>query len=119
LWFEPLARTKRQVPKWPSGVELSPMLFWYDTPPDERTLSVPTPYPTEQMHRIKYTKLTPEQILTRLSASNGPVSASPLSDVLAGKSLRIVLDGAPALSYRFTGNDRLSVAEGDAAAVQA
>ena len=35
---------------------------------------MPTPYPKEQMHRIKYTKLTPEQI--------------------AGKALRLVLERA-------------------------
>jgi len=72
------------------------------------------------MHRIKYTKLTPEQISSKLSAAvNGPTSASPLSEVFAGKSLKVVLDNGPALSYRFNGNNRLSFAEGDAGAVQA
>jgi hypothetical protein len=72
------------------------------------------------MHRIKYTKLTPEQIAGKLaSAANGPTSASPLSDVLAGRSIRIVLDDGPALSYTFSGSNRLSLAEGAAAAVQA
>jgi len=72
------------------------------------------------MHRIKYTRLTPEQIGSRLTgAANGPTSASPLSDVFAGKSLKIVLDGGPALNYRFTDRTRLSVAEGEGAAVQA
>ena len=72
------------------------------------------------MHRIKYTKLTPEQIGSRLSAAaNGPASASPLSEVFAGKSLKIVLDNGPVLTYRFTDRSRLSLAEGDAAAVQA
>jgi len=81
---------------------------------------VPTRYPREQMHRIKYTKLTPEQILARLApATNGPTSASALSDVFAGTSLKIVLDNGPTLSYRFTDGKRLSVVEGDAAAVQA
>jgi len=80
---------------------------------------VPVRYPKEQMHRIKYTKLTPEQISGKLSAVSGPSSASPLSDVFAGKTLKIVLDNGPALTYRFTGNNRLAVAEGDAAAVEA
>lgn len=72
------------------------------------------------MHRIKYTKLTPEQIGSRLSAAaNGPASASPLSEVFAGRSLKIVLDNGPVLTYRFTDRSRLSLAEGDAAAVQA
>jgi hypothetical protein len=71
------------------------------------------------MHRIKYTKLTPEQIVGTLSdAANGPASASPLSDVFAGRSLRIVLDNGPALAYSFSGSNRLSLVEGDAAAVQ-
>jgi len=78
---------------------------------------VSTRYPRE-MHRIKYTKLTPEQIGTKLvAAANGPSSASPLSDALAGKSLKIVLDGGPPLSYRFADRKRLSFAEGDAASV--
>ncbi len=76
-------------------------------------------YPKEQMHRIKYTKLTPEQITGRLAAANGPTSVSPVADVFAGQSLTIVLDGGPALSYRFTDRTRLSLTEGDAAAVQA
>ena len=60
---------------------------------------MPTRYPKEQMHRIKYTKLTPEQILGKLAAaSSGPTSASPLAEVFAGKSLKIVLDNGPALS---------------------
>ena len=71
------------------------------------------------MHRIKYTKLTPEQILGKLNANKGPTSASPLSDVFAGKSLKIVLDNGPALSYRFTDRTRLSLTEGTGAAVQA
>ena len=51
---------------------------------------MPTRYPREQMHRIKYTKLTPEQILGKLApATNGPTSESALSDVFAGKSLKM------------------------------
>jgi hypothetical protein len=80
---------------------------------------MPTRYPKEQMHRIKYTKLTPEQILGKLSAVNGPTSASQLSDAFAGKSLNIVLDNGSSLSYTFTGKDRLSVVEGSATSVQA
>ena len=83
-------------------------------------MPVATRYPKEQMHRIKYTKLTPDQIGAGLKVNTGPTSASPLSDVFVGKSLKIVLDeGGPALSYRFTSNNRLSVSEGTAAAVQA
>jgi hypothetical protein len=72
------------------------------------------------MHRIKYTKLTPEQILGKLApAANGPASASPVADVFAGKSLKIVLDNGPVLNYRFTDRSRLSLTEGTGAAVQA
>jgi hypothetical protein len=71
------------------------------------------------MHRIKYTKLTPEQITVKLAAAvGGPSSTSPLSGVFAGKSLTIVLDNGPTLGYRFTGNNRVSFTEGDAEAVQ-
>ena len=38
-----------------------------------------TRYPKEQMHRIRYTKLTPEQIAGKLAAASAPASASPLS----------------------------------------
>lgn len=71
------------------------------------------------MHRIRYSKLTPEQITSKLSAANGPTSASPLSETLAGKSLRIALDSGPALRYRFGNGNRLSLTEGSAAAVDA
>ena len=72
-----------------------------------------TPYPKEQMHRIAYTKLSESQIADKLSkgALTGPTSTSPLSDVFAGKSLRIVTDKGPALAYTFGRNNRLSVAE--------
>ena len=53
-------------------------------------------YPKEQMHRIRYTKLTEKQIGDKLAAAAaGPKSASAVSDVLAGKSLRIVTDNGP------------------------
>ena len=76
-------------------------------------------YPKEQMHRIAYTKLTEAQITAKLTAAPNPKSASPLSDVLVGKSLRIVTDQGPTLSYRFATNNRLNVAEGDGRAVEA
>jgi len=63
------------------------------------------------MHRIAYTKLTPQQIEGKLgpAARSGPTSASPLSDVFADKSIKIVTDnGGPTLAYKFSGNNRLS-----------
>ena len=80
-----------------------------------------TPYPKEQMHRIAYTKLSEQQIADKLSAvaASGPSSASPLSDVFVGKSIRIVTDNGPALSYTFSRSNRLSVAENGGGAVDA
>ena len=82
---------------------------------------MPTPYPKEQMHRIAYTKLTPEQIADKLSPAikSGPTSASPLADVFAGKSIRIVTDNGPALAYAFSGNNRLSLSENGGGSVDA
>jgi hypothetical protein len=64
------------------------------------------------MHRYKYTKLTPEQIGTRLKAAEGgPRSASAFSNVLNGKALKIVTQDGPVLEYRFGANRRLTLAE--------
>jgi hypothetical protein len=76
-------------------------------------------YPKEQMHRIAYTKLTEAQIAAKLAASSAPQSASPLSDAFVGRSLRIVTDEGPTLSYRFASNNRLTIAENDGRAVEA
>ena len=72
-----------------------------------------TPYPKAQMHRIAYTKLSPQQILDKLApvARSGPTGASTPSDVLAGKRMRIVTDKGPALDYRFNGTGQLSLSE--------
>ena len=80
-----------------------------------------TPYPKEQMHRIAYTKLSERQIADKLStvAASGPKSASPLSDVFAGKSIRIVTDKGLALAYTFSRTNRLSVSENGGAAAEA
>jgi hypothetical protein len=80
-----------------------------------------TPYPKEQMHRIAYTKLSERQIADKLStvAVSGPTSASPLSDVFAGKSIRIVTDKGPALAYTFGRANRLSVVENGGGALEA
>lgn len=76
-------------------------------------------YPQEQMHRIAYTKLTERQISDRLvAAAAGPRSASPPSEVFAGKRLRIVTDNGPTLSYTFASDNRLTVRENDGAAVE-
>jgi hypothetical protein len=76
-------------------------------------------YPKEQMHRFAYTKLTEAEITAKLGPTPAPKSASPLSTALLGKSLRIVTDQGPELSYRFSGNNRLSLAENGGRAVEA
>jgi hypothetical protein len=79
---------------------------------------VQTTYPKAQMHRIAYTKLTPEQVGAKLAANAGPKSASPLSEAFVGKTLRIVTDNGPTLAYSFRSANRLSVAENGGRAVE-
>jgi hypothetical protein len=77
-------------------------------------------YPKQQIHRIKYTKLTKEQIDKKLiPAAAGPVCASGYSDVLAGKSIKIVSDNGPALNYRCSDKRTLSFAENGGSPVEA
>jgi hypothetical protein len=65
------------------------------------------------MHRFKYTKLTKEQIGTKLrAAESGPRSASTFSNVLNGKTLKIVTQDGPALEYKFGANRRVTLTEG-------
>lgn len=87
---------------------------------NERSLLVAIHYPKEQMHRIKYTKLTSQQIVEKLrAAAAGPTSRSPLSAVLAGKNLRIVTDKGPVLEYQFRSSNTLTLTEDHNAEVQA
>ena len=80
-----------------------------------------TPYPKAPMYRVAYTRLTPAQIAAELApaARSGPSSASPLSDALAGKSIRIVTDNGPVLNYRFGKGNRLTLAENAGPAIDA
>jgi hypothetical protein len=76
-------------------------------------------YPKEHMHRIKYTKLTKEQIAQRLiPTSAGPACASEYSDALAGKSIKIVTDSGLVLNYTFKSKSRLALAETTGPAVE-
>ena len=66
------------------------------------------------MHRFKYTKLTREQITAKLvQAASGPKCMSGFSDVLVGRSLKIVTDDGPVLSYSFRDKNRLVFSEND------
>jgi len=77
-------------------------------------------YPKEQLHRIKFTRLTSEQIAAKLvAAAPGPTCASPYSDALSGRSLTIVTDDGLTLHYTFHGERSLSVAEGGGAPIRA
>ncbi len=72
------------------------------------------------MHRFNYTKLTKNQIGQELKAAeSGPVCASEFSDVLAGKSFKIVTDNGPVLDYAFKDKKRLTLSENRGAAVEA
>jgi hypothetical protein len=64
------------------------------------------------MHRFKYTKLTREQIGAKLKAAEGgPKSASAFSNVLNGKTLKIVTQDGPTLEYKFAANKRLTLTD--------
>ncbi|HSW59035.1 MAG TPA: MoaF N-terminal domain-containing protein [Dehalococcoidales bacterium] len=65
----------------------------------------------------KYTPLTLEQIRAKLKPVPQAKSASPLSEGLAGKTLKIVLDKGPTLEYQFVSANRLTFSEAGAAKV--
>ncbi len=72
------------------------------------------------MHRFKYTKLTREQIASRLvRTAAGPHCVSEFSDVMVGKSLKIATDDGPILNYRFKEKNRLTFTENGGASVEA
>ena len=72
------------------------------------------------MHRFQYTKLTSAQIATRLrAAEGGPTSASPFTNVLNGKSIRIVTQNGPTLAYRFGNDKRLTLSENNGGNISA
>ncbi len=72
------------------------------------------------MHRFKYTKLSKEQIASKLvPAAAGPKCASELSEILTGKSLKIVADDGPVLSYRFKDKSKLVLSENGGMEVEA
>ncbi len=72
------------------------------------------------MHRFKYTKLTKEQISSKLvRTAAGPRCASEFSDVLLGKSLKIVTDDGPALSYSFKDKNKLAFSENGGTSIEA
>ena len=64
------------------------------------------------MHRFKYTKLTKDQIGKALKATeSGPKCVSEFSDVLKGKSLKIVTKNGPVLEYDFRDKNRLTLSK--------
>ncbi|NLD37113.1 MAG: hypothetical protein GX654_09615 [Desulfatiglans sp.] len=72
------------------------------------------------MHRFRYSKLTREQIANKLEQSvSGPKCVSDLSDTLAGKSLKIITDNGPALSYSFKDNSTLIFSENGGSSISA
>jgi len=72
------------------------------------------------MHRFKYTKLTKDQIGKKLKATEkGPSCVSELSDVLAGKSLKIITEEGPVLDYRFKDKTKLTLSEDGGSKIKA
>lgn len=66
----------------------------------------------EPMHRFKYTKLTKNQIGKKLAATaKGPECVSEFSNVLAGKSLKIITIDGPVLVYDFSSKNKLTFVE--------
>ncbi len=64
------------------------------------------------MHRFKYTKLTKEQIDKKLiPTAAGPECASEFSDILSGKSFKIVTKDGPVLDYTFKNKNNLTLSE--------
>jgi hypothetical protein len=64
------------------------------------------------MHRFKYTKLSKEQIGKALKVTEaGPKCESEFSDVLEGKSLKIVTKDGPVLDYTFEKKNMLTLSE--------
>ena len=77
-------------------------------------------YPKEQMHRIRYSRLTEKQIGDKLAAAaSGPTCATAFSDALSGKSVTIVTDDGLTLGYHFKAKNRLSLVADGGGAVQA
>jgi len=72
------------------------------------------------MHRFQYTKLTSAQIAEKLrAAEGGPTSVSPFTNVLNGKSIRIVTQDGPTLAYRFGNDKRLTLSENNGGNISA
>jgi len=72
------------------------------------------------MHRFNYTKLTKSQIEQKLKATqSGPACVSEFSDILAGKSFKIVTDDGPVLDYTFKTKKELALSENSGARIQA
>jgi len=64
------------------------------------------------MHRFPYTKLNKEQIGKKLKGTeNGPDCVSEFSEVLKGKSFRIVTKDGPVFEYDFRNNNKLTLSE--------
>jgi hypothetical protein len=64
------------------------------------------------MHRFKYTKLTKDEIGKKLKAAEtGPKCVSEFSDILSGKSLKIITKDGPVLEYSFRDKNELIISE--------
>jgi hypothetical protein len=72
------------------------------------------------MHRFKYTKLTKDEIGKKLKATEtGPQCVSPFSDVLSGKSIKIITKDGPVLEYAFKDKNNLTLSENGGSKIKA
>jgi hypothetical protein len=72
------------------------------------------------MHRFKYTKLTKDEIGKKLKAAEtGPQCASQFSDLLSGKSIKIITKDGPVLEYSFKDKKELTISENGGKKVKA
>ena len=71
------------------------------------------------MHRFQYTKLIRDQIDEKLAeVKSGPECESEYSDVLLGKSIKIITDNGPVLEYSFKDTNRLFLSENSGGIVE-
>ncbi len=72
-------------------------------------------YPDVPLFRYDYTKLSEAQIANRLApaAQSGPGGKAPLETDLAGRTLRVVTEGAGALTWRFGEGNRVTFGDAE------
>ncbi len=84
----------------------------FSIPKERLLLKGEEPMMNIPMHRMKYTKLTEKQIGEKLNtALDGPACVSEFSDILSGRSYKIVTKDGPVLEYHFNSGNSLTLSE--------